>query len=178
MKASLISLFCLLILPLASADPTPPIVPPPGQPGQPVQQPPVAPLARPPRLRGGGVQGGNDNAFDHNRSISLIGNVGENRDINLAITGIGPTFNSDCIIGDGTILSVQYNTTETEDAIQVNYSIGLQVEVKTGNRGEYRSLTFNGRVLCKEGTPVQIYKNGSQTLSLGVDLTKKDDEKK
>ncbi|MFD0894175.1 hypothetical protein KBB96_02450 [Luteolibacter ambystomatis] len=138
----------------------------------------MPPSVRPLRPHNGGSQGGNDSAFDHNRSINLTGNVGENRDINLSITGIGPTFNSECIIGDGTILSVQYNTVETENAIQVNYSIGLQVEVKTGNRSDYRNLTFNGRVLCKEGTPVQIYKNGSQTLSLGVDPAKKDDEKK
>ncbi|BCU78118.1 hypothetical protein [Luteolibacter sp. LG18] len=168
MRSSILLLLGILTLPLSVASAEP--VPPPVAPSVPVQPIPAQPVPRQ-RIR---LQNnpGQPGEADRNLSIALTGKVGENREIDVSLTGTGPRFESDSMLADGSLLTVRYDVTQTDKGTLVNYSLGLQVEVKSGNNSQYRSLAFSGTVLCTGDKPVEIYANGAQKLALGVATTK------
>ena len=154
MKAILSILAALLVLPLAAQE------------GQ-----------RPPRPRGtppGNVSAGEDGGLGHNITIRLQGTTTTGNEIDLELTGSGPTFTAQQIAGkEESVLRCEYRVRETEGGYHVFYSVGTQIKVPTSvhkdsTNYEYRDVTIIGSVLCSAGKPVAIVRNGGKPLELVV----------
>ncbi len=118
-----------------------------------------------------------DDALQGNITIHLKGMTTTGNEIDLSLTGIGPTFMADQIVGnDNSMLSCEYSVKATETGYRVSYSIGMQQRVPTSvqkevTNYEYRSVVMRGSVLCPEGKPVVIVKNGAKPLQIAVSTT-------
>jgi hypothetical protein len=149
-----------------------------------------APLAAqnpnsPPRPRGGIGPSPNQQQFSQdspgiplpeaNFTISLEGTLTSGTAVDLQLTGSGPTFHADQIIGDdGTVVGCQYTLSKTEKGYRVSYNIATQVRIATNiHRGEtetvnyeFRSVSLSGAVLCTPGAPIVIARSGGKPLRL------------
>ncbi|MGC4013812.1 MAG: hypothetical protein QM755_04735 [Luteolibacter sp.] len=186
MKRSFILLCSSLLLgaALASAQNAPPMPVPPESPIV-VQPPPVAnpgtPSVRQRRLppAGGSLNNENPtpaNELDRNRSLRLEGNLGDHRNIKLTVTGLGPQFQSDSMIEDGSLVTLNYVINDSGKGPVLDYSIGVRIAVPVGTSIEYRSLVFKSRALCQPGKPLEIYRNDKQSLTLTLDPTAEGDK--
>ncbi len=110
--------------------------------------------------------------YNQNRTILLEGNVGEKRGVKLTITGLGPQFNSALLLEDGSLMSVSCDMLPTDKGIDLGYTISLRLKETIGGHIDYRDKNFNGRVLCADGKPVEIYANRTQRLTLDVESPK------
>ena len=127
-------------------------------------------------------------ALSENHTISLEGTTSTGQAIELALTGIGPEFNTDHSLEDSTTLTCQYLVTEAEDALILDYTIGMRIPVTKTNkisvsqsgaqgvssRVEFRSEMTRGRVRCRPGEPVVISKGKKHSLSLTVSRAAKE----
>jgi hypothetical protein len=173
MKALSLLLAVALIAPLAAQNPPQPargrVLPPqagqqrPPQPGQ-----PYAPL---------GEEDPGAQLPDTNLTISLEGTTTTGSTIDLQLTGVGPKFMADQMIGEeGSVLTCQYTVAKEEKGYRVAYSIGVQlrvaVSVVQGEKGrtnyQYRDVSLSGTVLCSPGVPVVIVRNAKKPLQLTV----------
>jgi hypothetical protein len=174
MKAISLLVAAALIAPLAAQNPPNPrsrVVPPPqGQQQQWPQQPgqPYAPR---------GDEGAGAQLPDTNLTVSLEGTTTTGSVIDLQLTGVGPTFMADQMIGeDGPVLTCQYTVTKDEKGYRVAYSIGVQLRIATsvvqGEKSmtnyQYRDVSLSGTVLCSPGVPVVIVRNAKKPLQLTV----------
>lgn len=154
MKAILSIIAASLILPLAAQDPAPP--------------------SRPPRPRQAANPEQDNGGLSRNITIRLQGTTTTGNEIDLELTGAGPTFTAQQVVGkDEAVLSCEYRVAEAEDGYRVSYSIGMQVKVaisvnQEARNYEYRNVAINGSVLCSAGKPVAIVKNGGKPLELVV----------
>lgn len=114
-------------------------------------------------------------APDSNLTISLEGTTTTGSLIDLQLTGVGPTFMADQMIGEeGSVLSCQYTVSKGEKGYRVSYSIGVQLRLPTSvvhgekevTNYEYRSVSLSGSVLCTPGVPVVIVRNAKKPLQL------------
>jgi hypothetical protein len=137
-------------------------------------------VTRPPRPRTGQQPGApvmkeaGANGLSRNITIRLQGTTTTNSEIDLELTGTGPTFNAQQMVGkDESVLSCQYSVAQAEGGYRVSYSIGMRVKVVTNihkdtTNYEYRDVTINGSALCAAGKPVTIVRNGGKPLELVV----------
>jgi hypothetical protein len=161
MKAILWIIAASLVLPLAAQDIQPPMQPP-----------------RPPRQRGDQPQPRaqlqEEGGLTRNITIRLQGTTTTGNEIDLELTGMGPNFTAQQIVGkDESILSCRYGVKEAEGGYHVSYQIGMQVKVVTSTQGgatnyEFQDVTINGSALCTAGKPVVIVRNGGKPLELVV----------
>ena len=154
MKATLLTISCLLALPLLAQNQLPrqSRV---GQPINPQQQSVV------------------EEGLEENITIRLQGTVTTGSEIDLSLSGVGPKFTADQVINDDTVLTCQYLVPETEAGYRVSYSVGARIKVvtqKTQNSTnfEYRDVVISGNVLCLAGRPVVVVRNGSKPLQLTI----------
>jgi len=105
-----------------------------------------------------------------NTTIRIQGTTTTGQDIDLSLTGLGPRFNAEQIIGaDDSVLNCEYLVKESDEGFLVSYV--LRVRLKTASSPttyEFRDVSVTGNVLCKPGEPVVIVKNGEKTLQLTV----------
>ena len=154
MKAILSIVAASLILPLAAQDPAPPV------------------RAGRPRQAANPVQ--DDGGLSRNITIRLQGTTTTGNEIDLELTGSGPTFTAQQIAGkEESVLRCEYRVRETEGGYHVFYSVGTQIKVPTSvhkdsTNYEYRDVTIIGSVLCAAGKPVAIVRNGGKPLELVV----------
>ncbi len=124
--------------------------------------------------------------LDQNLTIRLTGNFTKELEVDLAVTGIGPKWMADTLVGDpASTLTCEYLMTEKDGAFRVEYSIGVRVAIPTQRPGggpvvpgappqpqfssiTYQDLVVRGMVTCKLGEPVEIIKNGKQRVALTV----------
>lgn len=114
---------------------------------------------------------------DTNLTISLEGTTTTGSVIDLQLTGVGPQFMADQMIGeDGPVLTCQYTVSKNDKGYRVSYSIGVQLRIATSvTQGEkqmtnyqYRDVSLSGTVLCTPGVPVVIVRNAKKPLQLTV----------
>lgn len=112
---------------------------------------------------------------DANIMIHLEGTTTTGDEIDLQLTGVGPTFTADQMIGEeNTVLSCQYGVSRAEKGYRVSYNITVRVRIATNVvRGEkemtnyeYRDVSLGGAVLCTPGVPVVILRNAKKPLEL------------
>jgi hypothetical protein len=136
-------------------------------------------MQRPPRPRAapspGNVSAGEEGGLGHNIAIRLQGTTTTGSEIDLELTGSGPAFTAQQMVGkEESVLSCEYRVTEADGGYRVSYSIGMQVKVViSSSQGEsrnyeYRNVTINGSALCAAGKPVVIVRNGGKPLELVV----------
>jgi hypothetical protein len=167
MKAIPLLLAVALLTPLAAQNQNPPRqrIPqqaqPQFQPGRPVVPPQMEDAQLP----------------DSNLTISLEGNTTTGSAVDLQLTGTGPTFSADQMIGDeGGTLTCQYTLSKNDKGYRVSYSIGVRVRIATAvvqgqanmTNYEYRDVSLSGTVQCKPGVPVVIVRNAKVPLKLTV----------
>lgn len=126
-------------------------------------------------------------ALDQNLTIRLEGEVAKNVKIDLSITGTGPKWLMDQIVGDDdeSVLSCEYQIEEKDGTFRVTYSVGVRVAVPSsrpasapvpgqpqppqpGGSISYRDCVIRGTVACRLGEPVEILKNGNQRVQLTI----------
>jgi hypothetical protein len=168
MKTALIATLALLSAPLHAQVYTPP--PPGSAPGRRVQ-PEADPAA----------------ALSRNITIRLQGEVAKQIVVDLAVTGTGPTWTVDQLVGeDDTTLTCEYQVQEKGGIFRVTYSVGVRVAFPSsrpagrspaGAPGQpqppvsitYRDIVIRGTVACRPGEPVEILKNGSRQVQLTLE---------
>lgn len=160
MKSIALLLTGVLMLPLSAQNPRPrqmvPAAPQPGYSGQAEQEDPA--LAR-------------------NITIRLAGTTTTGSGIDLELTGTGPSFSAQQVVGeDQSILSCDYQVKESGENYLVGYSIGMRIKVVTASHKEsvnyeYRDVTINGSVLCKANKAVVLVRNSGKPLELIVSHT-------
>ena len=127
--------------------------------------------------------------LDRNLTVRLEGEVAKNLKIDLAVTGTGPKWVMDQMVGDDdSALTCEYQVEEKEGAFRVTYSIGVRVAItmpssrpagpaipgqpqppQPGASISYRDCVIRGTVACRLGEPVEILKNGNQRLKLALE---------
>jgi hypothetical protein len=141
---------------------------------------PVSAQQRPPRARGnppmvhdvapGQAAGG----LANNITIRLQGTTTTGDGIDLELTGTGPSFSADQVVGEEqSILSCEYVVAEAPGGYRITYRIGMRVRVVTNTQKdsvnyEYRDVTINGSAVCAPGKPVAIVRNGGKPLEIVV----------
>lgn len=112
-----------------------------------------------------------------NVTIQLQGSVEGGPALDLAMTGIGPIFRGDVVVGKGpTIVTHSYTVEPTEGGYKIEYSVGFRIKVehKVDDKVksvEYRDVSVSGTVIAKEGKRLVISKNGEHELGLLVGKT-------
>lgn len=139
-------------------------------------------VIRPPRQRSGQqpgapvMEGAETSGLSRNITIRLQGTTTTNSEIDLELTGTGPSFNAQQMVGkDESILSCEYLVAEAEGGYRVSYRIGMRIKVVTNinkdtTNYEYRDVTINGTALCAVGKPVAVVRNGGKPLELVVNI--------
>ena len=127
--------------------------------------------------------------LDRNLTVRLEGEMTKNLKIDLAVTGTGPKWVMDQMVGDDdSALTCEYQVEEKEGAFRVTYSIGVRVAItmpssrpagpaipgqpqppQPGASISYRDCVIRGTVACRLGEPVEILKNGNQRLKLALE---------
>ncbi len=169
MKAIPLLLAVALCAPLAAQNP-------PGN--TPTPRSRVVPSLPPPApYTPGGRQEAEAQALDSNLTISLEGTTTTGSTIDLQLTGTGPNFTADQMIGeDGPVLTCEYTVSKGEKGYRVTYVIGAQLRVpasvvhgeKEMTNYQYRNVSISGSVLCAPGVPVVIVRNAKKPLQLTV----------
>ncbi|MCW1916716.1 hypothetical protein OJ996_24225 [Luteolibacter sp. GHJ8] len=157
MKSIALILASTLILPLSAQNPRPrQPIPPAPQPGYPAQAAPEDP------------------ALTRNITIRLAGTTTTGSGIDLELTGTGPSFSAQQVVGeDQSILSCDYQVKESGGNYLVSYSIGMRIKVVTASHKEtvnyeYRDVTINGSALCQPNKAVVLVRNSGKPLELLV----------
>ncbi|MEO0016952.1 MAG: hypothetical protein RLZZ522_235 [Verrucomicrobiota bacterium] len=120
--------------------------------------------------------------LDRNLTIHLAGNFTKDLGVDVAVTGIGPTWTTDTFVGDDySNLTSEYQVTEIDGAFRVIYSVGVRVAIpapqpaiapgqppqpQSRNSVSYQNMVVRGAITCKLGEPVEIIKNGKQRVCL------------
>jgi hypothetical protein len=153
MKATLLAVSCFLALPLIAQE---------------------APRAPQPRRSSGTLQIPSEaEALKENITIRLHGTTTTGTEIDISLSGIGPSFTADQVVNDDTMLNCQYVVSETETGYRVTYSVGVRIKIaahKTQNSTnyEYRDVVISGTVLCSVDRPQVLVRNGSNPLQLTI----------
>jgi len=144
-------------------------------------QPPGVPAIRNPQ-----PQSEPSAELDQNLTIRLEGEVAKDLKIDLSITGTGPKWLMDQVVGDdGSVLTCEYQIAEKDGTFRVTYSVGVRVAIATPSSRpagpaipgqpqppqpaasiSYRDCVIRGTVACRLGEPVEILKNGNQRVQL------------
>jgi uncharacterized membrane protein len=172
MKAILLAVSCFLTLPLIAQDSStrpnrPRIVEPP----QSGFAPPVMPQ---PTVRRDTAPAPQQPAeLTHNITIRLQGTTTNGDEIDLSLSGIGPSFNADQAIDKDTTLSCEYLVAETETGYKVTYRVSKRIKIATENSAgttkyEFMDVTLSNTVLCAEGRPLVLVLNGGKALKLTI----------
>jgi len=142
--------------------------------GQQMQRPRVVPPPQP-VVRAESV--GVEDALKENITIRLQGTAATGAEVDLSLTGIGPRFAADQMIGGDAVLTCDYVVAqaEGEGGYLVSYSVGVRVKVATHTNAsqgttsfEFRDVTITGTVLCRLDEAVAIVRNGDKPLQLTV----------
>jgi hypothetical protein len=127
--------------------------------------------------------------LNRNLTVRLEGEMAKNLKIDIAVTGIGPKWVMDQMVGDDdSALTCEYQVEEKEGSFRVTYSIGVRVAItmpssrpagpaipgqpqppQPGVSITYRDCVIRGTVACRLGEPVEILKNGNQRLKLALE---------
>ena len=164
MKAILLAVSCFLTLPLIAQDNST-RAPRPRTPSPAMPQPPVT------RDTAQAPQQPAD--LTHNITIRLQGTTANGNDIDLSLSGIGPSFNADQSIDKDTILNCEYMVSETETGYKVTYRVSTRVKIATKTSAdtttyEYMDVSVSNTVLCAEGRPQVLVLNGAKSLKLTI----------
>jgi hypothetical protein len=155
MKAILLAVSCFLVLPLVAQD-----------------APRVA--GRPPVVPSPTTQASEEGrTLKENITIRLHGTTTNGTDIDLSLSGIGPSFTADQVVNDDTMLTCEYVVSETETGYRVSYSVGARIKVPTQANPnttniEYRDIIIRGTVLCSKKKAHVLVQNGTKSLKLTV----------
>jgi hypothetical protein len=170
MKAILLAVSCFLTLPLIAQDSS-------TRPNRPrIVEPPqsgFAPVMPPPSVRRDTAPAPQQPAeLTHNITIRLQGTTTNGDEIDLSLSGIGPSFNSDQSIDNDT-LSCEYLVAETETGYKVTYRVSKRIKIATENSAgttkyEFMDVTLSNTVLCAEGRPLVLLLNGAKALKLTI----------
>lgn len=175
MKTALIVSLALLSAPLFGQVYTP------APPGTPTPVPRVRPVPHP--------EAESSAELNRNLTVRLEGEMAKNLKIDIAVTGIGPKWVMDQMVGDDdSALTCEYQVEEKDGAFRVTYSIGVRVAItmpssrpagpaipgqpqppQPGVSITYRDCVIRGTVACRLGEPVEILKNGNQRLKLALE---------
>ncbi len=155
MKFTLLAASCFLALPLIAQDAPHRVVPQPRVSSGTAQTPAEA------------------ESLQKNITIRLHGTTTTGADIDLSLSGIGPSFTADQVVNDDTMLTCQYVVSETETGYRVSYSVGARIKVATqtsqnSTNYEYHDVTISGTVLCSADRPQVLVRNGSKPLQLTI----------
>jgi len=117
-------------------------------------------------------------SLDVNHTITLSGTLSTGDKIDLSLTGIGPDFQTDQVVGKNTtILSCTYTLTQREESYHLKYSIGARIKIETkdddgGKTVEFRDMVLRGVIACQPDKPVHISKSGDKSLTLAISKAK------
>jgi hypothetical protein len=153
--------------------------------------PPGAPAAVPRARRAPQSEADPSAELNRNLTVRLEGEVAKNLKIDISVTGTGPKWIMDQMVGDDdSALTCEYQVEEKEGAFRVTYSVGVRVAVPSsrpagpvpaGAPGQpqpfqpgvsitYRDCVIRGTVACRLGEPVEILRNGNQRLKLALEV--------
>ena len=155
MKATLLAVSCFLALPLIAQNTPRRVIPPPGV------------------SNGAAQSSGESEPLKNNITIRLHGTTTTGADIDLSLSGIGPSFSADQVVNDDTTLTCRYVVSETETGYRVSYSVSARLKVATHvnqnvTNYEYRDVSISGTVLCSADRPQVLVRNGSKPLQLTI----------
>jgi hypothetical protein len=122
---------------------------------------------------GGSQQPAESQALKKNITIRLHGTTTTGAEIDLSLSGIGPSFTADQVVNDDTMLTCEYVVSETETGYRVSYSVGARIKLpKQANPNttnfEYRDIIIRGTVLCSEKKAQVLVQNGTKSLKLTI----------
>ena len=153
MKSSILALSCLLVLPLLAQN----------APG----------LVNPRIPRRVSEQAAESQALKKNITIRLHGTTTTGAEIDLSLSGIGPSFTANQVVNDDTMLTFEYMVSETGAGYEVSYTVGAQIDDPTLPQQntpifKYRNIIIRGTVLCSEKKAQVLVQNGTKSLKLTV----------
>jgi hypothetical protein len=126
-----------------------------------------------PRVEPPSQQPVNAVGLKENITIQLQGTTTTGSDIDVSLTGIGPRFSADQVVNEDTLLTCEYDVSETETGYTVSYNISarIKVAVQSGQipgSFEYRDVSISGTVLCLANHPLVLFRSGQKPLQLTI----------